>query len=124
MPERAAGAAKIYRVLTFDLLQSGFGGQRAHGPVTVEAFLGDRRFAVADNNHSGFAGADHVGGFLQVVEEAGAGAGDAAGAADAAQYIGVDKVRWHAVKAQSQLLGGDATAFQARLHQAGEAIFI
>ena len=124
LPERAAGAAEVDLLLTFNLAQAVFGGQGAHGAVTVEAFLGNRGFAVADDDHAGLAGADHVGGFLQVVEEAGAGAGDAAGAADAAQHIGVDKVRRHAVEAQGQLFGRDPAAFQARLHQAAEAIFI
>ncbi len=122
--EGAAGAAEVHLFAAADLAQAVFGGQRAHGAVSLDAFLGDRRFPVTDQHHAGASAGDHVAAFLQVVKEAGAGAGDRAGGADAAENIRVDKVRRHAVQTQRELLGTDPTAFQARLHQTAEAVLV
>ena len=109
--ERAAGAAEVHLALAFDLAQAFLGGQCAHGAVALDAFLVDRRLAAADDHHARLAAGDLLDAFLQVVEEGGTGAGDAAGGADATEHIGVDEVGRHGVQAQGQLLGRDAAAF-------------
>src|SRR5690606_33338426 len=109
---RAAGAAEVDLVPALDLAQVVFGGQGAHGAVAVDELLGDRRLGVAHQDHAGATAGDLLDAFLQVVEEGGAGAGDAAGGAHAAQHVGVDEVRRHAVEAQRALLGGDPAAAQ------------
>ncbi|MDT4837478.1 hypothetical protein FQZ97_712140 [compost metagenome] len=124
LAEGAAGTVEVDLFATADLAQAFLGGQGAHRTVAVDALLGDRRFGVADQGHAGAAGGDELDAFLQVVEEGGTGAGDAAGGADAAQHVGVDEVGGHGVQAQRALLGGDAAAFQARLHHAAEAVLV
>ncbi|CRS11645.1 hypothetical protein PAERUG_P48_London_17_VIM_2_01_13_04458 [Pseudomonas aeruginosa] len=124
LAERPAGAAEVHVVAAFDQAQAFFGGQCAHGAVALNALRQDRRLAVADDDHPGLAAGDDVDSLLQVVEEGGAGACDAAGHADAAEHVGIDEIGGHAVEAQRQLLGRDPVALQAGLHQAAETVVV
>ena len=99
-------------------------GERAHRPVRFHHLRQDGRFGGAHHRHAAAAGANVLHRQLEVVEKRGAGADGAAGAAHAADHVGVDEIRRHLAKAQRRLFGGGAFAQQGKLHHAAGAVAV